>query len=193
MNTHLFATPTEVIAGLIVGLFFGFLLQRAGVTRFSTIVGQLLLKDFTVMKVIMTAIAFGSLGLYTIKSIFLDVDPVISTTTLFAALTGGGIFGVGMAVLGFCPGTCVGALAEKAKDAWFGLAGMILGAGLYAEIFPWVTQQFKPASEINKTTLAHYFNVSPWIFIGSACLVVAFLVFTDNRAKRLAKTRNAAC
>lgn len=184
MNTIIFSSPFEAIAGLFVGIAFGFLLQKAHVTRFATIAGQLILKDFTVMKVILTAIAAGSLGLYFLKSLFVDVSAVISTTTLAAAFAGGGIFGIGMAILGYCPGTCVGALAEKDKNARFGLIGMIVGAGLYAEVFSWISAHLKPASEINKATLPDYFGVSPWIFIAAVCVLTLLFVFNDYRQKR---------
>lgn len=184
MNTSLFSAPTEVIAGLVIGLLFGFLLQKAHVTRFTTIVGQLRLKDFTVMKVIMTAIASGSFFLYLFTAFFPETSLIISTTTLFTAALGGAIFGVGMAVLGYCPGTCIGALAERAKDALCGVLGLIVGAALYAEIAPWIKETIKPDSEINKTTLPEYFAISPWVFISGAFLVVAlFLLIEKGRAK----------
>jgi len=185
MNTHLFSSPTEIFVGLIIGIFFGFFLQKASVTRFSTIVDQLLLRNFTVMKVIMTAIAVGSFGLYALKYYFFDAELIISSTTLLAAAVGGGIFGIGMAVLGYCPGTCVGALAEKAKDAWFGIIGMVFGAGIYAEIFIWIKQNIKPDEQINKTTLDQYFGISPWVFIFMSCLVVAGFVFADIFRRKL--------
>lgn len=183
MNTALFTSFPEVLAGLFVGLFFGFFLQKAHVTRFSTIVGQLILKDFTVMKVIMTAIACGSLGLYLLKLFFPEIELIISSTTLLAAALGGGIFGIGMAILGYCPGTCVGALAEKTKDARFGILGMILGAALYAEIYPWIHNTLKPACLITKVTLPEYFQLSPWLFIALCGSVVAVFILCDKKRK----------
>ncbi|MBS0603483.1 MAG: YeeE/YedE family protein [Verrucomicrobia bacterium] len=186
MNTAIFSSPSEMIAGLLIGVLFGFVLQKAQVTRFSTIVGQLLLRDFTVMKVILTAIGTGSFLLYALNGQLFNTALIISTTTLFAAALGGGIFGVGMAVLGFCPGTCVGALSLNAKDAWYGIAGMIVGAGIYAELYPWIKLHVKPDSQISKTTLPEYFNISPWFFIGAVALFVTCLIFFDNyqRAKQ---------
>ena len=183
MNTTLFSSPAEMMAGLFVGLIFGFLLNKAHVTRFSTIVGQLMLKDFTVMKVILTAIATGSLFLYAFKGYVFDVPLSISATTLVAAFVGGNIFGVGMAVLGFCPGTCVGALTLRAKDAWLGILGMIVGAGFYAEMFPWIRQTIKPEHEFSKITLSEHFGITPWFFIGGVVMVVVGLIFLDKYRK----------
>lgn len=172
MNTALFASPFQLIGGLAIGLIFGFLLQKANVTRFSKIVGQLLLKDFTVMKVILTAIAFGSFLLYSIKYFFPSVGLLIDPTTLATALIGGGVFGIGMATLGYCPGTCVGAAGEKSKDALFGIVGMILGAGFYAEISRWIHPVWKTHDQMNQATLAQHFDVSHWLFIGALCIAV---------------------
>jgi uncharacterized protein len=184
MNTTLFSSSHEMFAGLIIGILFGFFLQKANVTRSLTIVGQLLLKDFTVMKVIMTAIAVGSLGLYTFQYYLQNVEFIISSTTLAAALIGGGIFGIGMAILGYCPGTCVGALAEKCRNAGIGFVGMIIGAGLYAEVYPWIARYIKPARLINKMTIPQYFELSPWMFIGGICFVVLTWIFVDNFRKK---------
>ena len=59
-----FDPPMLIVYGLVVGLVFGFLLQKGGVTRYQVIVGQFLLKDFTVLKVMLTAIVTGAVGIY---------------------------------------------------------------------------------------------------------------------------------
>lgn len=179
--TNLFAPVTELITGLITGIVFGFLLQKAKVTNPKVIKRQLILKDFTVMKVILTAIATGSIALYAIKAITGNTELIISTTTLKAALIGGGVFGTGMAMLGLCPGTCVGALADKNKAAMLGFLGMILGAMVYKWSYVWVTQHLKPSCEINKTTLAQYLNISPWLIIISLGLVVLGMMYFDRK------------
>lgn len=186
MNAAFFSTPSELISGLVIGVLFGFALNKANVTRFSTIVGQFLLKDFTVMKVIMSAIASGSLVLYVFKGFFPGIGLMISSTSLLAAFLGGCIFGIGMAVLGFCPGTCVGALSARTKDTWLGLLGMIFGAALYAEAFPWIKLHIKPAHKISKITLADYFQISPWFFIGGVILfVICFSLFEKYQKGQL--------
>ena len=180
MNTVLFAPWYELIGGLFVGIIFGFLLRKGYVTRFNVIVNQFLLKDFTVMKVMLTAIAFGGLGIYTLMYFFPTKAFVINSTTFFAALLGGGIFGIGMAVMGYCPGTGVGALADGARDMWFGLLGMIVGAALYAESFGWITQYLKPIANISKKTLPSVFGVSPWLIIGLIFCGLLILLLVDR-------------
>lgn len=184
MNIEFFSLK-ELFSGLLVGALFGFFLRKGNVTRSSTIINQLRLKDFTVMKVIMTAIATGSFWLFLLKGSFttIDIKPIISSTTLLAALVGGGIFGLGMAMLGYCPGTCVGALAEKDKSAWFGLVGMIAGSAIYAEIFPKI-QHFKPLKDINKSTLYEFFAISPWLIVGATFLVIITMLLIDLKISK---------
>lgn len=182
MEIPIFSGWSDLFTGLFAGVVFGFLLQKGSVTRFSTIVNQLLLHDFTVMKVMLTAIAVGGSMIYGLQYLGSDVELNISSTTLFSSLFGGAVFGVGMVVMGYCPGTGVAALADGAKDMWFGFIGMIVGAALYAELFPLIQNTLKPASQLVKTTLPEYFGVSPWVFLILVWSAVVILVFLDRKA-----------
>lgn len=166
METTLFASWQEILSGLFVGIVFGFLLRKAHVTRFAVIVKQLLLKDFTVVKVILTAVVSASACIALLRYFQPELALKIDATTLFASMVGGAIFGVGMAVVGYCPGTAVGAAADGAKDIWFGLLGMVVGAAIYAESFEWIQEQIKPAKDMVKTTLPEYFGVSEFVIVG---------------------------
>lgn len=185
MQTALFASATEIFTGLLSGIVFGFLLRKGYLTRFATIVNQLRLKDFTVMKVMMTALIFSSFVF-----VLLGLDPSISETTALSAAIGGLLFGIGMAILGYCPGTSVGALADGGKDVWFGILGMILGAGLYAEAFPYIQSTIKPAKELMKLSLADYFSISSWtIVIPLAIGYTTFLLIANSLKRKKAPHR----
>lgn len=186
MTPNLFGLLSEVFGGLLIGSLFGFLLQKAGVTDFRTIKNQLLLKDFTVMKVILTAIVTGSLGLYLYRSYITEQPLIINTTTLKAAFYGGTVFGIGMATLGFCPGTCIGALAEKSKAAYWGVSGMVFGAFCYTKSAGFISTHLKPKEQLCTSTLNEIFNVSPIIIILSLAVVVFTLVIVE----RTKSTRN---
>ena len=175
MNTSIFSSLTVVLGGLFIGFCFGIFLQKGSVTNSKTIKNQLLLKDFTVMKIILSAIATGSTGIYGYRFLFEAKPLILSSTTLFAALTGGGVFGIGMALLGYCPGTCIGALAEKSEQAKYGFIGMVLGALIYANISNYVTLYLKPIASINKTTLVEIFDISPFYFI-AVVIIILFLL-----------------
>lgn len=140
------------------------------------------------MKIILTAIAIGSLGIYGLQVYFGEAKLIIHPTTLFAALLGGGIFGIGMASLGYCPGTCVGALASGNRDIPFGLFGMVAGGAIYAELYPWVTKEIKPHESLNQITLGDYFHLSPWVFI---VIILGIVVLTFLMDKKRGKKQNA--
>lgn len=165
----------NLFSGLLTGLVFGFLLQRATVTRFRTIVGQFLWVDHTVLRTMFTAVVVGSIGVYAMHQ-WWDVPLHLKSATLLANALGGVIFGVGMAILGYCPGTGLGAIGEGSRHAIFGVIGMIVGAGVYAELHPWVSRTLLPVADLGKTTLPEQTGLSPWLFI-IALVVLAFIVF----------------
>ena len=68
-----FDTPFMIVTGLLAGLAFGFLLQRGGVTRYSVILNQFLFRDFTVLKVMLTAIVTGAVGIWGMRAMGMDV------------------------------------------------------------------------------------------------------------------------
>jgi Na+/H+-dicarboxylate symporter len=59
----------QLFIGLVIGIAFGFLLQKGGATRYDVIIGQLLLKDFTVVKIMLSAVITGMIGLHILKGL----------------------------------------------------------------------------------------------------------------------------
>ncbi|MGA1824279.1 MAG: YeeE/YedE thiosulfate transporter family protein, partial [bacterium] len=119
------------IIGLIIGIAFGFLLHKGRVTHYDVIIGQLLLKDFTVVKIMLTAVITGMIGIYILKSLGL-AHLHIKPGSFGSSVIGGLIFGVGFGLLGYCPGTLAGAVGQGSLDALFGgVAGIMIGAGLF--------------------------------------------------------------
>jgi uncharacterized membrane protein YedE/YeeE len=173
-----FDSPRELALGALAGLIFGFLLQKGAVTRYRVILGQFLLTDFTVAKVMGTAIVVGAAGIYGMLALGMleSADLHIKSATVWGNLVGGVIFGVGMAVLGYCPGTGVGALADGSRHAIPGVLGMLVGAAVYAEAHPWVNAKLLKVTDLGKVTLSQEAGLSPWWFI-VGMLVVAALGF----------------
>lgn len=128
--------PFQLLIGLVVGIFFGFFLQKGQVTKYDAIVGQLLLMDFTVLKVMLTAIIVGMPGIYAMRAMGL-VKLEIKPGSLGATGIGGLIFGAGMGILGYCPGTTTGATGQGSLDALVGgIGGMLVGGMIYARLYP---------------------------------------------------------
>ena len=186
MGYTFFANASQIFGGLFVGIAFGFLLRKARVTKFDVIVKQLMLRDFTVMKVMLTAIAFGSLGT-AIYAFFspMPAAPILSTT-LAAAGLGGALFGIGMATLGFCPGTAIASLADGARDARYGIFGMIAGALLYAELAPFFATCIKMDVDHTQATLADLTSWPRLLFTALFFSIVALMKWLDRRADHIA-------
>ena len=123
----------------VFGVVFGFLLQRGGMGKYQVLLGQLLLTDWSVVKVMMTAIVVGMAGVLTMQAQGL-VKLHLKPTRLVANIGGGLIFGAGFALLGYCPGSAAAALGEGHWDALWGMSpvksrvnqGVQFGAALKA-------------------------------------------------------------
>lgn len=165
-----FDPPARLALGLVTGLAFGFLLQRGQVAKFRVIVGQLLLRDFTVVKIMGTAVVVGSLGVYALVSqgqATLHVKPLV----LAGLVAGGILFGAGMAVLGYCPGTGVAACGEGRRDAMAGVLGMLFGAGLYVELFGVLRPLASAWGEWGTVTIPEATGTSPWGWVAGLGVV----------------------
>lgn len=126
------AASGRIVGAVLFGVAFGFLLQKGGVGKYHILVGQLLLQDFTVVKVMLTAIVVGMVGIFTLHR-FAKVNLHIKPTRLGPNIIGGLVFGAGFALSGYCPGTVAAALAQGNYDGFFTMAGMVIGSLLYAE------------------------------------------------------------
>lgn len=125
-------SPRQLVLGLVFGIVFGFLLQKGGVARYEVLMGQFFLTDFTVIKVMLTAIVVGMVGVFSLHALGL-VKLHVKPTRYAANIAGGLVFGVGLGLLGYCPGTGAAALGQGNYDAIAGILGLMAGSYLYAE------------------------------------------------------------
>ena len=126
----MFDSPDKLLLGLATGVVFGVLLQKGRVAKFPVIVGQFLLKDWTVAKIMGTAVVVGAAGVYALVATG-HADLHVKPLLLGGVLLGGVLFGVGMTVLGYCPGTTVAACGEGRRDAAAGVLGITIVIGLH--------------------------------------------------------------
>ena len=171
-----FADPTTLLLGAITGLVFGFLLFKGGVANFEVIVNQFRLRDFTVLKVMLTAIIVGGLGIYGMRAMGMDIPMHVKGTELLGNTLGGLIFGVGMALLGYCPGTAVAAVGAGSRHAIVGVLGMLVGAAVYAEMYPWVKANILEVGSIGKVTIPEQIGISPFVLLIPLAIAAALLL-----------------
>jgi uncharacterized protein len=155
---------TEQWLGLITGVLFGFLLQKGRVLRFDKQVGAMLLTDMTIFKFMLSAILVGMVGIN-----FLADMGIITMShkpmNVGAIVVGGALFGGGWAIMGYCPGTSVGAVGEGRWHALFAIAGMIAGAAVYAELYPWMKSTVLAWKDYGKIDLPQVTGLTKWILI----------------------------
>ncbi|HOS81750.1 MAG TPA: YeeE/YedE thiosulfate transporter family protein [Methanolinea sp.] len=162
----------QALLGLVFGTVFGFLLQKGGVTLYDVIIGQLLLTDFTVVKVMLSAILVGMVGVHAMKAAGL-VRLHVRAGSVGSTVIGGLIFGVGFAVLGYCPGTAAGALGSGALDAAVGMAGIVIGAGIFARLYPVLERSVLNRGKFPAETIPQLLGVSP---MPVACAVAIMIL-----------------
>lgn len=149
----------QALLGLLFGIAFGFLLQKSGVVRYEVVIGQLLLYDFTVLRVMVSAVMVGGTGFYLLQRAGLARSHVV-TGSAGSTVIGGLIFGAGFALLGYCPGTAAGAFGSGALDAAIGgFAGLVIGSGVYARIYPAIDRTFLHLGEFRSSTLPELFRL----------------------------------
>lgn len=172
-----------LLLAVLFGFAFGWLLQRGKVTNYNVIVNQFRLKDFTVLKVMMTAIIVGGIGVLVLTNMGMAKWHVRDANML-GTVIGAAIFGVGMVLYGYCPGTGVAAIGTGSIHALVGAAGMILGAILYAFSFEWVRANILSVGKLGKVTLPQMMHVPPWTLYG-ALIIVAVVLFYWVEKRRL--------
>lgn len=179
-----FISGTDLLwAGLFFGIIFGFLLHRGGVTDFDVIVRLFLFRDFTVLKVMLTAITVGGLGIAILHGQGLATFHIKPATMLAVGL-GAGLFGAGMVLYGYCPGTGLAAIATGRIDAFVGLLGMLLGGAAYALSYDWVAAHILPVADLGKKRLPEITGTPDWIWYAGLIALTAVVFGFVRKAER---------
>lgn len=145
----------NIILAIILGLLFGFVLQKSGAANPQRIIDMLRLKDFHLMKAIAVGIGTSSFSLFILLAInVIDVAHIGVKASYVGVIIGGAILGLGWAISGFCPGTGVVAVGTGRKDAMFFIVGGLLGAFIYTLLYGSLKTTFLFDSLGGKATLA---------------------------------------
>jgi uncharacterized protein len=176
----------SVGTALASGMLFGYVLEQAGFASPKKLTAQFHLTDWSVVKVMFTAIVVAAAGILWLQldNTFGSQGFYIPRTVLGAAAAGGVLIGLGMAIGGYCPGTSVvGAMSGRIDGLVFAL-GMVLGIwGFSYEYDTSWMQKLLHAGEMNDKTLPALFGISPWIIVAVMGLLAAaiFLLSPRNR------------
>ena len=172
-----FGEEFSLLVAFVLGLGFGFFLERAGFGSARKLAAQFYLYDMSVFKVMFTAIVTGMLGVTYLGWIgWLDLDLVyLVPTHLGPQIVGGLVLGVGFVVGGYCPGTSVAALATGRIDALVYALGIFTGTFAYAEVYPSI-KDLVNANPMGQVTLPEVFGL-PWGLVVFAVVVIAVVGF----------------
>lgn len=167
----------QLVLGLLIGIVFGFLLQKGGVTEYDVILAQLLLEDFTVVKIMLTAIVVGMIGIHVLKGMG-KAKLHIKAGSVGMNVIGGLLFGIGFAVVGLCPGTAVGAIGSGYMDALVsGLTGMLVGAGIFAAIYPKVSKTILNKGYFGELTFPELLKINAWILVAIFTVLLVGILY----------------
>ena len=132
-----------MIVALICGMIFALIAQSVRLNTFDKIILTALRRSSEVIQILLFAIAVSSITFfveYQLGGAIIEVKPFL----VVGVIVGGLLFGAGIAILGYCPGTMTMALAEGKVDALFGYAGGILAGLLFTVIYPVILQVLGP-------------------------------------------------
>jgi uncharacterized membrane protein YedE/YeeE len=166
-----------LLLALLIGLCFGWFLERGGLGNARKLAGQFYFTDLTVLKVMFSAIITAMLGLFWLSRLgFVDLSLIyLPPTFLLPQLVGGLVFGFGFVMGGLCPGTSCVAAASGRIDGMVLLAGMLFGVILFNEIYPLIAG-FYASTPLGQVTLAEHFNLSHGLLV-FAITVMGLLAF----------------
>lgn len=150
----LFGDSLSLVIAFVIGIGFGFFLERAGFGSARKLTAQFYLTDMAVFKVMFTAIITAMLGVFYLGWIgLLDLSLVyITPTYLLPQIAGGLILGIGFAIGGYCPGTACVAVSTAKIDAVAYVAGVIFGIFVFGEAYP-LLKGFYSATPMGQITL----------------------------------------
>ena len=177
---------------VLLGIFFGLSLERSGLGDPHKLTGVFYFRDFTVPKVMFTAIVVASTGIYLLSDLHvLDLSRVwIIPTFFWPQLVGGLVFGVGFVVSGYCPGTAMAGFASGRLDALVTMAGIVAGSLLFAMLFP-ALEGFYLSSDRGVVTIQGLLGVSHWVVIGGLVVMAGGMFYLLEKMERKAGMKNA--
>ncbi len=157
----LFSVDFSLVIAFVIGIGFGFSLERGGFGNARILAAQFYFYNMRVLKVMFTAIVTAMLGLFYFSWLgWLDLSLVYATDTyLLPQIVGGLLLGIGFVIGGYCPGTSVVSMATGRTDGLIYVLGMLFGIFVFGEIFPFL-ENFYNSTYMGRVLLPQFFGVS---------------------------------
>lgn len=192
-----FGDSASLVVAVLLGIAFGWFLERGGMGNARKLAGQFYFTDLSVLKLMFSAILTAMLGLFWLSwAGLLDLSRVyVPETFIVPQLVGGAVFGVGFATGGLCPGTSCVAAATGRRDGIALVLGMLAGVFVFGEAFPFI-ETFAESTARGAWTLPDAFGVSHGTVVGmivaAALGAFAGAEWLERRAERPAAPAETA-
>ncbi len=168
-----------MVSGLVCGVLFGFVLENAGFGSPAKLTGQFRLTDWSVFKVMFTAIVVAAVGLWAMRVVGLLAPDIlfVPQALVMASAVGGALIGAGFAIGGYCPGTSMVGMSSGRLDALVFVVGLFIGttafAGFYGDT---IRSMMAIGAMIDGDTFADVYGIADPVMLGimAACLVGIF-------------------
>ena len=167
-----FGDEIGLIIAFLIGIGFGFALEKGGFGGARKLAAQFYFYDMTVFKVMFTAIVTAMLGVF-----FLSTFGVLDYSLIYAVdsyilpqAVGGLILGFGFVIGGYCPGTGLVAVAVGKIDGIIFIIGVILGIFIFGLVFPYI-EGFYNSTNMEKINLSEFFNIPYGIMVFAVVLM----------------------
>jgi len=171
------------ISYILMGIAFGFVLERAGFGDSRKLAAQFYFRDMRVLKVMFSAIITAMLLIFWSESLaLLDYTKLfLNPTYLWSGIVGGLIFGVGFVIGGYCPGTSLVSLGTLKLDGAFFVLGLFAGMFLFGETIPLFRVFWETAGYYGPVSLFEVFNVpSSYVVCGAVIMALAMFVAAEK-------------
>jgi len=184
----------EPVVHVVLGVLFGFVLERAGFGSAKKLSAQFYLGDMAVLKVMFTGIITAMLLVYwTVGAGALDFERLwVNPTYLGSGILGGLLFGVGFLVGGYCPGTALVSMATLKLDGLFFVLGVLGGIGIFGFSIAPLDHFWNHSGAYGTLTLFDWLEVSPPVVVLLAVLMALGMFVGGEAVERWMKRRGAA-
>jgi uncharacterized membrane protein YedE/YeeE len=172
VSNGLISESINFLFAILIGILFGYALQRSGFTNSRKIASAFYMKDVDVPVVMFTAIITSAIGLWGLSLLgLIDTSKMYFLPTyLLPMVAAGFIFGIGMAVGGFCPGTSLASMVTGKIDAMVFVVGFLLGSLVFGDLYP-IWDKFYNSDGYGVWRIDQLFNIN----LGLGVLIVTLL------------------
>jgi hypothetical protein len=179
--------PWTYLVFLVIGFFFGYVLEISGFGNSKKLAAQFYFKDLTVLKVMFGAIVTAMVLIFAMAGLgVLDYSQVyVNTTYLWPMIVGGLIMGVGFIVGGFCPGTSLVSMATGKIDGLFFVLGGLFGIFLFGETERFYDYWWQTAGYLGRFTLMDWLSLPAGVIVTAIVFMALFMFWGSEQLERL--------